>query len=280
MVGTVSTGNVSTGAVPAGAVPSAGVPPGAVSAGNLLGSLDRGLAVLEFIARRGEARLAELAQELGTSRTTMFRVLETLRGRGFAEHVAASHTYRLGPGARSLAARATRSLITQLAEPVMAELRNETGETINLVGVHGGRLVYEVVLEGGYALRSLPSLGQTVSAHCSALGKAVLAFSPPAMREVLLGPEPYERFNEHTITTRSDLDLELAATRERGFAIDDEENETGLSCVAAVICGADGRPAWAISVSGLTDRMQQRDLDELGRRVQARCSGIGAALGT
>jgi IclR family acetate operon transcriptional repressor len=251
-----------------------------VSAGNLLGSLDRGLAVLEFIARRGEARLAELAQELGTSRTTMFRVLETLRGRGFAEHVAASHTYRLGPGARSLAARATRSLITQLAEPVMAELRNETGETINLVGVHGGRLVYEVVLEGGYALRSLPSLGQTVSAHCSALGKAVLAFSPPAMREVLLGPEPYERFNEHTITTRSDLDLELAATRERGFAIDDEENETGLSCVAAVICGADGRPAWAISVSGLTDRMQQRDLDELGRRVQARCSGIGAALGT
>jgi DNA-binding IclR family transcriptional regulator len=278
--GNVSTGNVSTGAVPAGAVPSAGVPPGAVSAGNLLGSLDRGLAVLEFIARRGEARLAELAQELGTSRTTMFRVLETLRGRGFAEHVAASHTYRLGPGARSLAARATRSLITQLAEPVMAELRNETGETINLVGVHGGRLVYEVVLEGGYALRSLPSLGQTVSAHCSALGKAVLAFSPPAMREVLLGPEPYERFNEHTITTRSDLDLELAATRERGFAIDDEENETGLSCVAAVICGADGRPAWAISVSGLTDRMQQRDLDELGRRVQARCSGIGAALGT
>ena len=260
MTGTVSTGNASTGGVSAGPVS-----PGAVSAGNLLGSLDRGLAVLEFIAARGEARLAELAHELGTSRTTMFRVLETLRGRGFAEHVAASHTYRLGPGARSLAAQATRSLITQLAEPVMAELRNETGETINLVGVHGGRLVYEAVLEGGYALRSLPSLGQTVGAHCSALGKAVLALSPPPMREVLLGPEPYERFNEHTITTRSDLDLELAVTRKRGFAIDDEENETGLSCVAAAICGTDGRPGWAISVSGLSDRMEQRDMDELGR---------------
>ena len=68
------------------------VPTGSVSAGNVLGSLDRGLAVLEFIARRGEARLAELAKEMGTSRTTMFRVLETLRARGFAEHVAASHT--------------------------------------------------------------------------------------------------------------------------------------------------------------------------------------------
>ena len=265
-------------AAPTTGVSAVAASSGADSAGNVLGSLDRGLAVLEFIARRGEARLAELAKEMGTSRTTMFRVLETLRARGFAEHVAASHTYRLGPGARSLAAQATRSLIMRLAEPVMAELRNETGETINLVGVHGGRLVYEAVLEGGYALRNLPSLGQAVAAHCSALGKAVLALSPPAMCDVLLGPEPYERFNEHTITMRRDLDLELAATRERGFALDEGENETGLSCVAAAICGTDGRPAWAISVSGLSERMHQRDLCELGQLLQARCAGIGAAL--
>jgi IclR family acetate operon transcriptional repressor len=251
---------------------------GTISRDSRLGSLDRGLAVLEFIARRGEARLAELARELGTSRTTMFRVLETLRARGFAEHVAASHTYRLGPGARSLAAQATRSLIARLAEPVMAELRNETGETINMVGVQGGRLVYEAVLEGGYALRSLPLLGQTVAAHCSALGKAVLASSPAAMREVLLGREPYERLTEHTITARGELDRELEATQERGFAVDEEESETGLTCVAAAIRGADGRPGWAISVSGLSERMHQRDLAELGRLVQARCDGIGAAL--
>src|SRR5437763_7066822 len=131
--------------------------PGTASPGNTLGSLGRGLAVLELIAQRGETRLAELAKELGTSRTTMFRVLETLRARGFAEHVAASHTYRLGSSARSLTAHATRSAIIQLAEPAMADLRNATGETVNLIGVHGSRLVYEVVLEGRYSLRSLPS---------------------------------------------------------------------------------------------------------------------------
>ena len=157
--------------------------PGTASPGNTLGSLDRGLAVLELIARRGEARLAELARELGTSRTTMFRVLETLRARGFAEHVPANHTYRLGPGILSLAAYGTRSAITRLAEPAMADLRNATGETVNLIGVHGSRLVYEAVLEGRYSLRSLPSLGMTVAAHCSALGKAVLAAAPaPAAR--------------------------------------------------------------------------------------------------
>jgi DNA-binding IclR family transcriptional regulator len=251
-----------------------------LSAHNTLGSLDRGLSVLELIARRGEARLAELARELGTSRTTMFRVLETLRARGFAEHVAASHTYRLGPAAHSLASQATRSTITRLAEPVMAELRNQTGETINLVGVHGARLVYEAVLEGVYSLRSLPTLGQAVAAHCSALGKAVLADAPAAMRELLLGPEPYQRFTEHTITARSSLDGELEATRQRGYAIDEEENETGLTCVAAAICGTDGRPAWAISASGLSDRMHQLDLAELGKQVQARCIGISTALRT
>jgi DNA-binding IclR family transcriptional regulator len=236
------------------------------------------LTVLELLARRGEARLAELARELGMSRTTTFRVLETLRARGFAEHVSASHTYRLGPGARALASHATRSAITRLAEPTMADLRNATGETVNLVGVHGSRLVYEAVLEGGYALRSTPSLGMTVAAHASALGKAVLADSPAAMREVLLGPVPYRRFTDNTITARRELDAELDATRQRRYATDKEENETGLTCVAAAIRGADGRPAGAISISGLTDRMNKLDLADLGTRVQARCAGIGKAL--
>jgi IclR family transcriptional regulator, acetate operon repressor len=252
--------------------------PGTASSGNTLGSLDRGLAVLELIARRGEARLAELARELGTSRTTMFRVLETLRARGFAEHVAANHTYRLGPGALSLAAHGTRSAITRLAEPPMADLRNATGETVNLIGVHGSRLVYEAVLEGRYSLRSLPSLGMTVAAHCSALGKAVLAAAPAPLREVLLGPEPFQHFTEKTITTRDQLEPELDATRRRGYAIDEEENETGLTCVAATIRGAGGRPTAAISVSGLSDRMHLLDLGELGSRVQAHCAGIEAAL--
>ena len=252
--------------------------PSTASPGNTLGSLDRGLTVLELIAQRGEARLAELARELGTSRTTMFRVLETLRARGFAEHVAASHTYRLGPGARSLAAYATRSAIARLAEPAMADLRNATGETVNLIGVHGSRLVYEAVLEGRYSLRSLPSLGMTVAAHCSALGKAVLAASPAPLREVLLGPEPFRRFTENSITARGELDAELEATGQRGYAIDEEENETGLTCVAAAIHGTDGRPAAAISVSGLSDRMHRLDLAQLGKRVQASCADIAAAL--
>jgi IclR family acetate operon transcriptional repressor len=252
--------------------------PGTAAADSVLGSLDRGLAVLQLIARRGEARLAELAAEFATSRTTMFRVLETLRARGFAEHVPARHCYRLGPAARLLAAQADRSAIATAAEPVMAEMRSQTGETVNLVGVHGSRLVYELVLEGRYSLRSLPSVGQAVAAHSSALGKAVLAGSPAAMRELLLGPEPYQRFTPRTITTWDRLGPELEAARGRGFAVDEEESEAGLTCVAAAIPGADGRPAWAISVSGLSSRMHQMRLPELGGRLRAGCDRIRRQL--
>ena len=116
----------------------------------------------------------------------------------------------------------------------MADLRNATGETINLVGVHGGRLVYEAVLEGGYALRkpAVARPGRRRALQRAGQGRAGLV-APAALCDVLLGPEPFQRFNERTITTRRDLDRELAVTRERGFALDEEENETGLSCVAA-----------------------------------------------
>jgi DNA-binding IclR family transcriptional regulator len=112
----------------------------------------------------------------------------------------------------------------------------------------------------------------------SALGKAVLAQAPPGMRELLLGPEPFQRFTAATIVGRAALEAELERTRDRGFAVDREENEPGLRCVAPVICSPDGRPAGAISVSGLSERMQQLQDAALGRRIQVHCVQISAAL--
>lgn len=246
--------------------------------GHTLGSLSRGLSALELLGDRGEVRLADLARELGTSRATAFRLLSTLQARGYVEHVRRDHTYRLGTRLRLLAARADRPAIVRLAEPAMAELRAATGETINLAAVNGRRLVYEAVLEGGYALRTLPGLGQTVAMHSSSLGKAVLAGLPSPQRDLILGPEPYTRFTERTITERSALDTELARTSERGYATDDEETELGLACVGAAINGPDGRPWAAISISGLTDRMRRWDRDELGGKVRALCEAVSAEL--
>jgi len=244
-----------------------------------LGSLDRGLLVLEMISARAEMSLSALAVEAGTSRTTMFRILDTLRARGWLDHAAESHTYRLGAKALAVAARAPEAELAKLAEPVMVALRRETSETVNLVRIHGIQLVYAAVLEGGYVLRPLPTVGQPTAAHSSALGKVFLAHSPVGRRQALLGRAPYERFTDRTITSPPALDRELAIAKERGFAVDKEETELGLTCVAAAIVGADGNAVGAISVSGLSDRMRRLDLERLGRRLRIQCEQISADLG-
>lgn len=245
---------------------------------NVQASLDRALAMLEAMGLRGELRLADLARETGASRATAFRTLSTLRARGFVEHIQRSHTYRLGASIRSLAAAATDSAIADLARPAMVQLRRATGETINLIVLRGPHLVYEAVVEGGYVLRTLPRVGQTVAPHCSALGKAVLAEMAASQRDVILGPEPYPRLTERTITTGATLEAELERTRARTYAVDEEETEIGLACIGAVIRGPDRRPVGSISVSGLSDRMRRHDSRELGRRLRSLCDEISSGL--
>ncbi len=242
-----------------------------------LASLERGLQVLEYLAQRGEARLTDVAEHVQTSRTTAFRLVSSLQRHGLVEHQRASHTYRLGPGLPLLAARVESPRVVQHAHPAMAELRDLTGETINLVALRGTHLVYAAVLEGGYALRTLPRIGQTVAPHCSALGKAVLSRCSQKQRDLILGREPYTLYTDHTITRRQDLERELAEASQQGYAVDREETEIGLSCVAAPIFSAKDRLWGALSISGLTGRMIKWDWGELGERVQQLCDGISRA---
>ena len=161
----------------------------------------------------------------------------------------------------------------------MADLRNATGETINLIGVHGSRLVYEAVLEGRYSLRSLPSLGMTVAAHCSALGKAVLAAAPAPLREVTprtrAVPAIHRKHHHHPARTGYQASRDQTAwIRDRRRRERDRPHLRGRRHPQH---RRPGRAA-AISVSGLSDRMHQLDLPQLGKRVQACCASIAAAL--
>lgn len=243
-----------------------------------LSSLEHGLDLLELLAARGEARLAEMAEALGTSRATAFRVLTALKARDYVEHDRPARRYRLGPALRTLAAHADLSSVEQLAGPAMADLRNSTGETINLAVIRGGRIVYASIFDGVHALRMRPTVGEEVPPHATALGKAILAALPPEQREALLGHEPYVAFTERTIVGRADLWQELERTEARGYAVDDEESAVGSACIAAEILGGDGVPLGAISVSGLAARLPQQARPPLGRAVRRWCEQLSARL--
>ena len=242
-------------------------------------SLERGLATLELIADRGDVRLAELATELEISRATAFRILAALQNHGYVEHVRGERSYRLGPALGALAARSDSTSVIDLAVLAMAHLRIMTAETINLALLRRGRLVYVSILDGAHLLRMSATVGDDVSLHATALGKAVLAAMAPPQLEPILGAEPYTLFTERTITRRRDLEMELALTRERGYALDDEEQEVGAACVAAAILGRRGSPIGAISIAGLAARLPVQTRAVLGRELRACCDRIALELG-
>jgi DNA-binding IclR family transcriptional regulator len=224
-------------------------------------------------------RLAEVAGALSVSRATAFRILASLQSRGYVEHVRAERVYRIGYAVRALASKSDTSSVLRLAGPAMAELRAATGETVNLALILRGKIAYAAILDGVHALRMQAAVGEEVAVHTTAIGKAVLAALPPDRWESLLPPEPYPALTPRSITGRRGLAESVAAARECGYAVDDEENEAGAACIGAVILGGDGYPLGALSISGPASRMPESDRPELGRLVSHWCAEISAQLG-
>jgi IclR family acetate operon transcriptional repressor len=242
------------------------------------GTLDRALALLDLLADRGELRASEVAALLETSKPTAFRLLATLRGRGFVEQSAGTRAYRLGPAFRALAARSEAPAVIALASPAMGELRASTGETINLATVQRGRIVYAAVLDSPQPLRMSATVGEELHPHATALGKAVLASEPVGLRAAWLGAEPFVALTERTITSRRALDADLAETIARGYAIDDEESALGAICIGAAIVGGDGRAVAALSVSAPLARLPAPSHSTIGRILRHRCDRISEEL--
>jgi IclR family acetate operon transcriptional repressor len=247
--------------------------------GNALASLDRGLDVLELLADRGEASLAELSSALHVSRATMFRTFAVLQERGYVEHVRTERAYRLGPQVAALGARAGSTSVVRLAEPALLELQAATGETVNLALLRGRRIVYAAIAEGAYAMRMAAAVGQEVPGHATALGKAILARLPVSHAQSILGREPYQALTPHTKQRWIDLEPALTAVRARGYAEDHEEAEAYVACMAAPILGSDGYPVGAMSVSALTARMTKGAGRQVAALVREKAGGISRRLG-
>jgi DNA-binding IclR family transcriptional regulator len=123
------------------------------------------------------------------------------------------------------------------------------------------------------------AVGEVVPVHATAIGKAIMSVLPTDRRASLLAQEPYRRLTANTMTTRDELERELSTVQVRGYAIDDEEAESGAMCIAAPVLGGDGYPLGAISISGPRVRMLQLDHSELAADLRLWCDWISNDLG-
>src|SRR5919106_361227 len=172
---------------------------------NFTQSVDRAVAVMELLSRRGWSGVTEVANELGINKSTAYRLLNTLRDRGLVEQDAATEKYRLGFGLVLLASSVSADLdILRCARPVCEGLSEETGETVTVAVLEGDdAVVIHQTISKSSAL-SVDWTGRHTPLHATAAGKIFLVYMPEDQLRRILG-EPLERFTENTIVDPATL---------------------------------------------------------------------------
>jgi IclR family acetate operon transcriptional repressor len=238
----------------------------------------RALDVLADIARGKRHTTASAAEATGISRATAYRLLVTLESRGFVEHDRDSHSW--GPGSLlfDITAVSTRERLRATAIPMLARLRDEEMETVNLAFFANGQLVYTDVLESPLHFRMGGARGEHAPLHSTALGRAVLASLRPDDRQALVRQAQVEALTERTIVDHGVLDEELAVTATRGWAAEHGETQIGVSCFGAALVAPSGRPIGAISISVPDARLDPRRERHLGAAIKRVAEAIVAAL--
>ena len=240
---------------------------------DIIQSVDRALEIMIYLYHAdGEASVTKIAADLGAYKSTIYRTLMTLENRGFVQKNPETERYSLGSRLFVLGKGVENRMgLLETVRPYARKLHDAYGETVNVAILerNPGDVYRSVVVmkeEGDrQVLTAKPHVGSSSECHCSAMGKCLLAFSPDIDLSIY-ETRPLTARTEHTITTAAVLRSELAKIRERGYAMDHEESEYGLSCIGAPILDRKREAAAAISLSGPTSRMLSGDIEE---RVEA-----------
>ncbi|MBE3596737.1 MAG: IclR family transcriptional regulator [Hydrogenibacillus sp.] len=243
-------------------------------------SLERAFRLAEAVGQAKDgATVTGLAEALALPKSTVHRLLSAFVQLGYMEQDEQSGRYRLTAKWLSLVTRFLADLdVRQAARRSLEALAEETGEVVHLVVLNDGEAVYIDKVEGKETIRMHSRIGHRAPVHCTAVGKTLLAYRSEDDIRTILRKHGLARHTPNTITDAQALIAHLAEVRQNGVAFDHEENEPGISCVAAPIFDHTGAVAAALSISGPTERMRPR-LAALADRVREAGAAISARLG-
>lgn len=249
---------------------------------NTAQSVERAFRVLDVLKDSDSAMsVSDIARALKLSPPTVHRFLTTLRKCRVVEQDPQSRRYSLGLELLLYSkAVLDRFNWRSRAHPLLGELSREVGETVFMGILDEGALVYiDQVDSLDHTLRMPPQIGRRQEAHCTAMGKVLLAhLEPPRLKEFLRRAGLPKR-TRNTITKVRTLRKALEYIRASGYALDQQEAEVGICCVAAAIIGISGETIAAISISGPSERLEQKGLEtRLRAAVQATAARISQAI--
>jgi IclR family transcriptional regulator, acetate operon repressor len=251
---------------------------------NQIKSLDRAMEVLERLSEMGGATLSDFAADLGQSPASVYRVLFTLEARGIVDFEPGSQSWHIGAGAFLIGSRfLRRTSLVERARPALRNLMEKTGETANLGIERNGQALFVSQVETHANMRAFFPPGTMSPMHASGIGKALLAQMDDARLAEIVSRHGLERFTRNTLTDYDALMADLAAARARGYAVDAEEKNDGMRCIAAPIFDMHGEAVAGLSISGPSARIPDTAIPELATSVikaaQVVTVGIGGRQG-
>ena len=230
---------------------------------------DRLFGAVELLADRGELGLMEIAQALGLNKTTAFRILRSLIYMGYVTQNEENGKYSLTLKLASLGHKVVlRTDIIVVVHPFLARLSEETGETVHFVKRDGADAVYiDKVMGKAHSAEMGSRIGGRIPLYCSGVGKAICAALSLDETAVVWQESDVRRITPYTITNYEDFMFSLEDVRKRGYALDNEENESGVRCIAATVIPAGGSAQYAFSISAPVERMDNDRIHTLAEFV-------------
>ncbi len=247
----------------------------------VISSVGKALKILDiFIEEQHAMGAKEISDRLDINFSTTHHLLKTLCLNGYIKQDQQTKKYGLGIKSLQLglASQGFFQQIADIAKPVLKDLVSKVNEDVNLAIVEGNEIIYIAKESSSHAMRTFTRLGGRAPLYCTGVGKIFLAYRSPDAVEKYFEQETLDKRTENTITSLDVLKAELSSIRRNGYALDREENEEGVGCIAVPVKNYDGEVKVAISVSGLYSRIVD-NMDYLHEELASSASTLSQDLG-
>ena len=244
-------------------------------------SIDKALQILELFSMEKHAwGITEISKALNIYKSNVHNVLSTLAERGFIKKDSKTNKYKLGIKFFELGSIVIKNMdLRKIAHSYIEELSKEFNETVHLGILDKGRVVSIEREESDKSLCSHIEIGKRTPLHCTAVGKAIMAYLSEDEINLIIREKGLEKFTENTTTTKKDLENEFKKIRDQGYAIDNMEHEEGVQCIAGSIRDHTGEVIASMSISGPAFRINESNIPNIAKKVKEYCDYISKEMG-
>jgi DNA-binding IclR family transcriptional regulator len=238
--------------------------------GEIVQSIDRALSILELLVDYNEGLgVVEISEKVNLHKSTVYRLLSTLIYKDYVVQDLGTNKYRVTFKLYELGNKKLKDIdLLSASKLYTKKLMESVNEVVHLVVREGNKIVYIDKVEAiNNTIRMASTIGKRNPMYCTSVGKAILAYLPDEEIKNIWNISKIEKLTKYTITDFEEMKKELDTVREKGYGIDNEENEIGVRCIGAPIFNRFGEVEGAISISGPTIRVKEKDIDEISKEV-------------